>query len=68
MKEENLPLGSNKNGGFGKLKSLVRNLKQDSEIYKAYNTLMQEQVQKKILGFQIMKFPIAKSSIFLVNP
>lgn len=55
-------------GVFGKLKSLVRNLKQDSEIYKAYNTLMQEQVQKKILGFQIMKFPIAKSSIFLVNP
>ena len=47
-KERNLP-GDHKNGSLGRLKSLVRNLKRDSEIYKAYDTVIQEQVQNKII-------------------
>ena len=49
QKEGNLPLGNNKNGSLGRLKSLVRNLKQDSKIHKPYDTVIQEQVQNKII-------------------
>ena len=48
-KEGNLPLGNNKNGSLGRLKRLVRNLKRDSEIHKTYDTVIQEQVQNKII-------------------
>ena len=48
-KEGNLSLGNNKNRNVGSLKSLVRNLKRDSEIHKAYDTVIQEQVQNKII-------------------
>ena len=48
--ERNLPLGNNKNGNLGRLNSLIRNLKRDSEIHKAYDTVIQEQVQNKIIG------------------
>ena len=47
QKEGNLPLGNNKNGSLGRLKSLVRNLKQDSKIHKPYDSVIQEQVQKQ---------------------
>ena len=47
--EGNLPLGNNKNGSLGRLKNLVRNLKRDSETHKAYDTVIQEQVQNKII-------------------
>ena len=40
---------SNKNGSLGRLKSLVRDLKQISEIHEAYNTVIQEQVQNKTI-------------------
>ena len=39
-KEGDLPLNNNKNGSLGRLKSLVRNLKRDTEIYKAYDTVI----------------------------
>ena len=39
-KEGNLPLGNNKNGSLERLKSLVRNLKRDSEIYNACDTVI----------------------------
>ena len=45
----NLPLVNNKNGSLGILKSLVRNLKQNLEIDKAYDTGIQEQVQNKVI-------------------
>ena len=41
-KEGNLPLGNSKNGSLGRLKSLARNLKGDSEIHNAYDTVIQE--------------------------
>ena len=65
-KEGNLHLGNNKNRSLGGLKSLVRDLKRNSEIYKAYNSVKQEQEQqlKKMNQFQLTEFPIAKSSIF----
>ena len=44
--EGKLPLGNNKNG------SLERNLKWDSEIHKAYNTVMWKQVQIIIIVIQ----------------
>ena len=39
-KEGDLPLNNNKNGSLGRLKSVVRNLKRDTEIYKAYDTVI----------------------------
>ena len=48
-KEGNLPLDNNTNGSLGRLKSLVRNLKRDSEMHKAYDTVIQEQVQNKMI-------------------
>ena len=41
-KEENLPLGNTKNRSLGRLKNLVENLKRDSEIPKAHDTVTQE--------------------------
>ena len=65
-KEGNLHLGNNKNRSLGGLKSLLRDLKRNSEIYKAYNSVKQEQEQqfKKMNQFQVTEFPIAKRSIF----
>ena len=48
-KEGNLPLNNNKKGSLGRLKSLARNLKRDSEIRKASDTVIKEQVQNKII-------------------
>ena len=39
-KEWNVPLGIIKNGRLGRLKSFVKNLKQDSQIYKAHVTVL----------------------------
>ena len=49
QKEGNLPLGNNRNESSGRLKSLVRSLKRDSEIHKAYDTVIQEQIQIKVI-------------------
>lgn len=47
-KEVNLPFGNNENRSLGRLKSLVKNLKRDTEIHEAFHTVIQEPVQNKI--------------------
>lgn len=51
-KELNVPLGVIKNGRLGRLKSFVKNLKQDSQIYKAHVTVLQEQLQNRTTDFK----------------
>ena len=48
-KEGNLPLGNIKHGSLGRRNSLVIILKQDSQIYKVYDTPKQGKVQNKII-------------------
>lgn len=42
LQEGNLPVENNKNDSLGRCKSLVKNLKRESEIHKAYDTVIQE--------------------------
>ena len=42
LEEEDLPLGNNKNDSLGRRKSLVRDLKRESEVHKAYDTKIHE--------------------------
>ena len=42
LQEGNLPVKNNKNDSLGRCKSLVKNLKRESEIHKAYDTVIQE--------------------------
>ena len=47
-KENNIPLGKNKCGSLGRLKSLLKNLDQRQEVREAYDSVIKDQLENNI--------------------
>ena len=48
-REDNIPLGNNKCGSLGRLKSLLKNLDQKQEVREAYDSVIKDQLENSII-------------------